>query len=765
MKGGARQRMYIDTKGKKQHKPKGELEDGRYRRNKSKERKKTRKSSTNVQRRSDDAIKKIRNCKKLKELFDLQCHASINHFQISFYWNQAARFMSKKSEFQKVQNNPGIFRPLVKQTLAFSSELRNPQSLAVIVQALAKISFRTRKRFIFGELWEVLEGNIVEATKSETFNSWNCANILWAFAKTNRKSDQLFRLMEKQVLFRIDDFNSQNMTNIVWAYARVGHSSPKIFDAISFKATGMLDTFNAQAIANTVWAYAKLRQPSPKLFHAILPKVIEKLDDFNSQNIANTVWAYAKVGHSSPKLFDAISQKAMEKLDDFNSQEIANTVWAYATVRHFSPKLFDAISHKAMKKLNAFNPQDIANTVWAYATVGHLCPKLFDAISYKAMEKLDTFTSQNIANTVWAFATAGHSSPKLFDSISHKAMKKLYSFNSQEIANTVWAYATVGHFSPKLFDAISHKAMEKLDSFNSQNIANTVWAFATVGHSSPKLFDAIWHKAVEKLDTFNSQNIANTVWGFATIGYKIDSIKLDVFVSKVKLMLEEFKIQDIISLLWSLAVLDFENVDATDPFFSKITEGYNSPINNEDDGRKLSTEDLSELHQVSLWYNEEHEKISLLPPKLREESKLAFIACESRPSNLQKDVLKTFESLESLGLAIVGEEIHCNQTGYSLDIVIRMENSKKEIAVEIDGPSHFIKYFPKGATTLKRRQLNRLADRALLSIPYWEWNKLSYKSNRNDQQSIKGVKKDNTSCERKKKECYLRECLQEASFL
>ena len=48
------------------------------------------------------------------------------------------------------------------------------------------------------------------------------------------------------------------------------------------------------------------------------------------------------------------------------------------------------------------------------------------------------------------------------------------------------------------------------------------------------------------------------------------------------------------------------------------------------------------------------------------------------------------------------------------------------MAVEVDGPSHFVgrTKAPTGSTTLKRRQL-RAAGWPLLAVPYWEWSALS----------------------------------------
>ena len=47
----------------------------------------------------------------------------------------------------------------------------------------------------------------------------------------------------------------------------------------------------------------------------------------------------------------------------------------------------------------------------------------------------------------------------------------------------------------------------------------------------------------------------------------------------------------------------------------------------------------------------------------------------------------------------------------------------REVAIEVDGPSHFCGRTPTGATALKRRQL-RAAGWALLPVPYWEWGVL-----------------------------------------
>ena len=92
---------------------------------------------------------------------------------------------------------------------------------------------------------------------------------------------------------------------------------------------------------------------------------------------------------------------------------------------------------------------------------------------------------------------------------------------------------------------------------------------------------------------------------------------------------------------------------------------------------------------------------------------MSFCAEDGVPSHLQGRVAA---ALSVLGLK-PQEEVRTPQ-GYSLDIVVDYEG--REVAIEVDGPSHFVGHVPTGATSLKRRQL-RAVGWALMPVPYWEW--------------------------------------------
>jgi hypothetical protein len=72
------------------------------------------------------------------------------------------------------------------------------------------------------------------------------------------------------------------------------------------------------------------------------------------------------------------------------------------------------------------------------------------------------------------------------------------------------------------------------------------------------------------------------------------------------------------------------------------------------------------------------------------------------------------------------------RSGYSIDCLVLswQEYKNVKIAVEVDGPTHFIRQSgesprrsAKGATMMKRRHL-ALLGYSVVPVPYWEWDEL-----------------------------------------
>jgi hypothetical protein len=128
------------------------------------------------------------------------------------------------------------------------------------------------------------------------------------------------------------------------------------------------------------------------------------------------------------------------------------------------------------------------------------------------------------------------------------------------------------------------------------------------------------------------------------------------------------------------------------------------------------TEDYFQLHQWQLWQDELKFGINL-PPGLSKKCRHAFVSQPYQSSIFQDDVISVLSSIDMLP-----EEEVLTPSGYRLDAIVEVNGEK--VGIEVDGPSHFVNREPTGSTLIKRRQVCNLDGIGIVSVPYWEWNKL-----------------------------------------
>ncbi|EJK77145.1 hypothetical protein THAOC_01042 [Thalassiosira oceanica] len=472
-------------------------------------------------------------------------------------------------------------------------------------------------------------------------------------------------------------------------FVKESQCSP-IFDSIASSAVGMLNEFEARHLSNLIYSFGLVeRNPDiggETLFNVFGEAAVKILHTFNSQNLSNVLWAFVKVDADNSRLFQETGRVITGMhLGSFKPQELANILWSFSKSSEADPEIFQAIgNHIVARKLEDFQPQNLSNIAWAYANARVSHPILLESHipSYSnkigdhiaGLISLDSFKPQDLSNTAWAFATAGVSHPELFKKIGdHVAgLGSLDSFKPQELSNVAWAFAKAGESNPKVFKKIGDHAAELgcLDSFNPQELSNIAWACATVGYNDKRLFCAVAPMIASKLDEFIEQDLANIAWAYSV---------------------------------------------ANTPRQDLFDEGYVSALAS--NKKEFSAEGLAQLHQWQLWQQELESGIEL-PRSLQERCRNAFTSRGFSESKLQNDVVG---ELKAAGLDL--EEEVLLGSGYRIDALVKFGNGRK-VAVEVDGPFHFIDRRPAGRTTLKQRQVARLDRIEVVSVPYWEWNEL-----------------------------------------
>ncbi|KAL7551698.1 hypothetical protein ACHAWF_014880, partial [Thalassiosira exigua] len=436
---------------------------------------------------------------------------------------------------------------------------------------------------------------------------------------------------------------------------------------------------------------------------------------FNAQSTSNLAYAYALIKHNpilggGSNLFDLLARQSVHLFGKFKPQDFSNLVWAFATVKVSNPELFAKVAEAVVARdLNSFNAQELANIVWAYATAEAKHPDIFRKIADVVVSRdLDSFNAQNLTNIVWAFATAKEKHHCLFRKIAGVVVARdLKSFKPQELANIVWAYATAAVSHPRLFEIVANELIGRdLKSFMPQNLAMIAWAYVTANICHSRLFNQIAGASIASCRGFNPQDTANLLWAYASIGQVHQSLFAS-FSTTAATLIEQCNVRELANIARAFAVA---NVDAPNLFSARFVDALTQKSNT------FTVEDFGQLHQWQLWRVEMNARVRL-PPSIQDRCCVAFTSSSIHVSDFQKDVVC---ELSAIGLQPKDEVLL--PSGYRLDALVEVYGQR--VGIEVDGPSNFIDGMPTTKTMLKQRQVAAIDGIAIVSIPYWEWDRL-----------------------------------------
>lgn len=327
----------------------------------------------------------------------------------------------------------------------------------------------------------------------------------------------------------------------------------------------------------------------------------------------------------------------------------------------------------------------------------------------RSMEVLPSCSAQGLSNISWALSKIGGSTlyHSEMDLIANAILSKVSEFNSQNVANTLGAYASMQHVIPSLFVSLCNHALDILESFNSQELAQVLWAHAELMQQVDPLLDA--------LDSVCLLLEKGSVGRLAASGSSSISFPSDTFNP-----FGNASADHLANLAWSYAVLNQIHRPSFEYLWQVLESilGHNNTTK-VDSIHALSTWHLSQIHQVNLCLQYEYPHIGSTLKGL-----LTDVAAEAwerykvstwSTSEYQKDVRW---HLVSMGQNWVAEYTAAD---YSLDLALPEE----KMAIEIDGPSHFIRNTgsPLGHTILKKRLMS-CAGWRLFSISYKTWEEL-----------------------------------------
>ena len=256
--------------------------------------------------------------------------------------------------------------------------------------------------------------------------------------------------------------------------------------------------------------------------------------------------------------------------------------------------------------------------------------------------------------------------------------------------------------------------------FDPQGVANLMWAFAKLGMDPGEVVGAMSRRAVAIAGQFNAQNVANLMWAYAALGVAPGEDVVPAMSRRAVAIAGQFNPQDMVNLMWAFAVLGIETGEELALILSSNL--YAGAFN---------LEDMCQLHQCFLCMELEGFLQGACDPatqhaELADRCRRAF---EARPTPASGMEFAIRRRLSAMGVGWAAG-VRDQRTGYSLDLVLA--GPAGSVAVEADGPSHFLAADStggqgrreRGTTRLKRRLLERAGWR-LVTVRYWEWDEAS----------------------------------------
>ena len=384
------------------------------------------------------------------------------------------------------------------------------------------------------------------------------------------------------------------------------------------------------------------------------------------------------------------------------------------------------------------NPQVIANAIWAFARLGPAqgrVPELCTFINtpYVAEKIVKFGDSQNISNVLWGMATLRQKTPALcFLVETPAAVQKIVNQqgSSQAVGNSVWAMATMGHDAPLLCAEIEkHENAGRLATEGSaQAVSNTLWAFYKFQYECPNFIDCIRKNISKILDEGNVQNIANIVLSISSLGYFEGAICKEVGKHAQRIA-EQGNTQEICNTLWGLAI---SGAAAGDP--NNSSEGALNILWSEAMRRPLSSfheEEWRQLEIARLFASAEGVLLRVEDGARRERmTAVSNIIIDGGSGRFEDGVATELEELGYAGFERQVSPFNDGEGGELFKIDLAWKGAGQgNVALELDGPSHFLTRPDEGLESVGRRNGRTISKARLLRQLGWSVINFSYSEN------------------------------------
>ncbi len=542
------------------------------------------------------------------------------------------------------------------------------------------------------------------------------------------RSDARFAQLLSVAESLFERMGPQALSNMIYACGQLANTPPPDWLERFWHASAVkLDDFEPQGFSNTIYACGQLGITPPADWLERFWNVnAVKLGKFLPQNLSNKLYACGQLGITPPDdWLPRFWHASAAKLSEFDPQALSNTLYACGLLGLTPPAdWLERFWLASATKLGDFKPQELSNTLYACGQLGMTPPADWMQRFWHACAlKLGDFISQHFSNTLYACGQLGITPPAdWLERYWHFSASKFGDFKPQALSNTLYACGQLGITPPAAWLVRFWPASaSKLGEFEPQALSNTLYACGQLGLTPPPDYwlPRFWHASAVIFGDFTPQDFSNTVYACGQLAITPPADWLQLFSSSCEHALPDMNPQNLTNTAVALAMLQVWDLPLWHSLWERLC------ISLPRDVAGWSADDLLNARQIYQAYQAAAVKrpnlLPVLDPELLAAARKSWID-QVRDGG---DYLQTGRFHDNVSACLMrmgvahANERWCERAERSIDIAI--EGMSMPVALEVDGPHHFLQDGRSDGSTLLRNRMLAAHGWRVVVVDYRMW--------------------------------------------
>eukprot|EP00371_Babesia_bovis_P001255 XP_001609902.1 hypothetical protein [Babesia bovis T2Bo] len=215
----------------------------------------------------------------------------------------------------------------------------------------------------------------------------NAVLILYAFAQTHVKHDQLFNKLS-QVISKMshDDFQMHLIPLALHALAQLRSKDRHVLENIADYALKVAEQMQPANISSTVCAMAKLRYKHPLLLRAMANRTKQLIPSINIREMSNILWGFGKLRYDDKEFVDSIIDRCSQysDIDELSFAQTFEAIRCYHAVH--KEDVIKSLTERYLVIMPQCSTQIVTQVAWCCTSLGFN----HDSIISKSLEVLTT---------------------------------------------------------------------------------------------------------------------------------------------------------------------------------------------------------------------------------------------------------------------------------------------------------------------------------------------------------------------------------------